>query len=134
LELPIQIMIVLFVTVLVASAVVMFTTDIIRDAKDKMADPFGKEKSDDKIIEIDTIQDQQLSALIEQCWRDNKQEALEKTLCFVMHAQLNTATLSGLTTITTATDTIDVEANFLTTDKTVYIYYNPVGNMIQVSG
>ena len=66
-------------------------------------------------------------------YSQNKQEALEKTLCFVLHGQLNSATLSGMTTITTPTDTIDVDAAFLTTDKTLYIYYNPVGNLIQVT-
>ena len=98
-----------------------------------MADPFGKIGEKDKIIEIETITDRQIEILMGECYRENKQDALEKILCFILHGSLNEATISGSTEVPLGEDNVNVEASFLSTDKTIYIYYNPSGNKIQIS-
>lgn len=134
-ELPIQIMIVLFVTVLVASVVIMFSTDMIRDAKNKMKEPWIKERTEDKIIEVETITDKGIEILIEECYEKNKQEALSKTLCFVVHGQTNAVTIltpNAATIVSGVKEDITVQT-FDIGGKTLYVYYNPAGNQVEIS-
>ncbi len=56
-ELPIQVMIVLFVAIIAASSVIIFSTDIIREAKTKINEPWNKENTEDKILDVETITD-----------------------------------------------------------------------------
>jgi len=124
-ELPIQIMIVLFVSILVGSSVILFSTDLINDAREAMARPTNDEK-EDLIIELREINEQGLKILMEDCFEKNKQDALSKTLCYVVHSEDEIGQLDPEVEFETIID--DIPDN----TRTLYVYYNPQGNMIEV--
>jgi len=127
-DLPIQVMIVLFVTILIASAVIIFATDIIENAKQKMEQPWERDAPKEKVIEVGEITDNTMQALIGQCWKDHSQDALQKELCYVVHG----ASLYDPSHWTTTLDGIKVES-IGQPSQTIFIHYNPNGHKIEVS-
>lgn len=126
-ELPIQTMIVLFISILVASSIIYFSTDIITDAKSKMADPWEKDVPENQIVQVAEITDSGVMILLKECYEANKQEAVSRTLCYVLNGD-NTATISS-----NNYEGIDVETSFTSADRSLYIYYNPAGNKIEIT-
>ena len=88
-----------------------------------------KETDDDKIIEVSVITDQGLTILVQECHDKYKQDSTGKTVCFVVHGQSNAATISGATVI----NNIAVESTLDQSSRTAYVYYNPVGDKVEIS-
>ncbi len=125
-ELPIQVAVVLLVTVAVAGAVVYFSTSVISDAQKEIQEPW-KEENPELVIEVADITDNGLKILVEECYQRNEQEALSKELCFVVHGQANHVTLvSGMIS------GINVEV-INPVGNTLYVYYDPAGSKIQIT-
>jgi hypothetical protein len=87
---PIQIIIVLFVTLTVATVIIAFSTDIIRNARTKLA-AYNKETPQiDQVVEVDSITIDGIRGLAQECLKTNTQNVAEK-LCFVIHGRTNDA-------------------------------------------
>ena len=71
-ELPITVMIVLFVTVIVGAAILAFAKGTLTDAKDNVGNliPDKQGSIDDKIIEVQTLTEQGVRSLAESCITD----------------------------------------------------------------
>ncbi|NJL43768.1 MAG: hypothetical protein HC945_00365 [Nitrosarchaeum sp.] len=88
-ELPIRIIVVLFVTLLVASSLLIFARDIIEDARgniDQISIDKDKEPEQDKILTLATLTTDQLEALIRECYKQGRAE-LESYECFIVRSQ-----------------------------------------------
>ncbi|RME52913.1 hypothetical protein D6783_03435 [Candidatus Woesearchaeota archaeon] len=84
-ELPIRLIIVLFVSILVASSLIVFARDIIKNAKNQVTriDIEKKEQEEEKTIKLSSFTEAQLEGLIRECYKRGKQ-AVVSTVCFAV--------------------------------------------------
>lgn len=88
-ELPIRIIVTLFVAVVIAIAVISFAGKMISNSKNKLYSLSDEEVSEDKIIEVDSISSSKLSALADQCYAANSAKSIESVTCYVIFGDIN---------------------------------------------
>ena len=89
-EMPIRIIVALFVAIIVALAIVKFTSDSINDSKQKLKDFGVKEEVDEeKIMELDEVSSYQIGIMAKECHTKNSNVNLESELCFVLLGNVN---------------------------------------------
>ena len=128
-ELPIRVIITLFVTLIVAVSIIYFSTDIIERARANMANINGKEVPKNQVIEVETVTTQQIINLAEQCYEDKAGKILDKELCYVVKGHV-TATKSQ---VKTAWNHEGNMTAIFTSPTAVFIYYNPSDDEILVT-
>lgn len=135
-ELPISVMIVLFVAIVVGIVVIGFANSSLDKARDDMRslgrdDP---EKFEDKLVSVPALSGERIKSLGMQCVRDF-QGYIGEELCFVVRG-LDTSD-EGIQQINALNDeVVNVNGNNWTfrvdiTGKptAVFVYYNPVGRI-----
>ncbi len=132
-EFPIQIMVVLFITIVVGGAIVSFSDNSLTDSKAKL-DEISQETTlsdEEKIIEIVNINANNIAALSKQCFED-MDNSLESNICFVVLGEIQTTCLSIL-------ESIDEEysenmyCNINTDGNSIKIYYNAPLSRVELS-
>lgn len=90
-ELPITVMIVLFVTIIVGVAILSFAKGTLFDAKENIKELIpdkDKDNLDDRIIEITTLTESGVRSLAESCINDAILEGeLDRRTCVVIRAE-----------------------------------------------
>ncbi len=134
-ELPIRIMITLFVALAVGSMIIVFSQQMIsksRDDIDRNRPGMNIAQEDEqKIIELNTIDRIQMADLMTECYNRNHGQTFERQLCFAVIAKSGDWTWndvssrfdSGEGIRANATKTDDVNDN----DFAFSIYFDPFG-------
>lgn len=81
-ELPIRIIVVLFVAIIVGGTIILFSQEILNDARQSMEE-LGVE-DEEQIIETGSLTEDDVLALANQCVRDNA--GIEGTICYAVFA------------------------------------------------
>ncbi len=132
-DMPISVIITLFVAIVVGVAIIGFSSDILTDARDDIGNIGNEEDEDfqDNIVEVSTITESRIESLSEQCIRDSS--AMEKEVCFVIRGE-EIEDLSGLEgkTLNILGVEWDLEVEENINSRTVFIEYNPLRNTVQI--
>jgi hypothetical protein len=133
-EMPIKVMVTLFVTIVVGFAVITFSRQIIDKSSSDIGQATIGAKSDEeqqKLIELAILDTQQTIDLVEECYNRNHGVSLERTLCFMVMAKTvdmgmdyNIIKANG-EAMTGAVVNVEGLSN---TDYAIKIYYDPLGN------
>lgn len=143
-EMPIRLIIVLFVALLVASSLLVFAKDIINSARNQISQlNMGREEQqgdDREFIQLASLDTGQLRGLIEECWRRSQLEATS-THCF----SLRIADPASNSVDVAALEALDLDGSDTTQDVNVstsvvasgsraaFIEYDIVSGMVEVS-
>ncbi len=94
-EMPIQIMIILFVAITVGGGMVYFSQDNLANSKEGLDSIIEKNdlSDEEKILEVSSITTNNVVSLAKQC-RIDKQQSLEDSICFVLLGGVSTTCLS----------------------------------------
>lgn len=86
-ELPIRIIITFFVAVTVASLLIVFSRNILRNSQQDISalSDQGKVTDEEKIIVLYSFDDSQLASLAVECYKRHFGKSLVKELCFSVH-------------------------------------------------
>jgi hypothetical protein len=128
-ELPIQIMIILFISIIIGGAVINFSQSNIAESQERLKEISlnDVESQEDRIIEITTISTNTVQDLSEQCFKDNVQ-SLESTICFAVLGSVTATCSSVIDNTELLAD--QIECNFESGGNAVKIYYNaPLGRV-----
>lgn len=138
-EAPIKIIITLFVTIIVATTIIMFTRDVIDDSKVSLKDIAGKEiKDEDKIIESTTVTSEKIGVLAQDCYKRHSGESLEDNVCYVVLGEVNLDVdkvknnfFDGISDLENVDEGIIVDIE--DAKNAVKIMFNPVDNKVYVT-
>jgi hypothetical protein len=81
-EMPISVIITLFLAVTVGSMILLFGTDLLGKAKTPLDNQFNAD--DSRIIRQSSISDRQIASLIEQCYNESFGKAIKSEVCFAV--------------------------------------------------
>lgn len=126
-EMPIQVTIVLFVAVVVGGFVILFSQQLLGQAKDNIVNIDAKDVEKDHILEIDVMNAADVLALASQCARDNYGTFDDKT-CYAVFA--NSVTLPQTGAQLPNNFTLQVEATSAST--TLLFTYMPTSATVRV--
>lgn len=85
-ELPINVIVILFVAVVVGSVLIMFTRQNLNDAQENLAERFrNNEEMRDHVVEVEEASATTILSLAQECARSNLASAEEK-ICFAIFA------------------------------------------------
>lgn len=85
-EMPINIIVILFVAVIVGSVLIIFTRQNLNDARENLAERFLQEGgTTDDIVEVQNVTETTIISLAEECL-DRKQGGFEREVCFALFA------------------------------------------------
>jgi hypothetical protein len=131
-EMPIAATITLFIAVVVAGLIIAFSQDTVLKAKETLVNLWNKNddvKTEDKIIEVESINAQGVKNLAVQCAKDVP-NALEETLCFVVKSGsfANIGTING-ETISVDERKLTIKVSVGSNYNSIFIYYNPLGSI-----
>jgi hypothetical protein len=138
-EVPIKVMITLFVTLVVGFAIISFSRQIIEKSRSDLENTNpGSDLDDDeeqKIIELSVLDNQQTIDLVSECYDRNHGRVLERTLCFVVIAKsadtgLNFGQIE--TEGETATGADVVIDGLSATDYAIRMVYDPLGSQDRI--
>lgn len=130
-ELPITVMITLFVAVVVAMIIVSFSYDTILEGK-KNINRLGsnqEDKFDEKVINLENVDGNVVKDLATQCTKD-VQHSTQETLCFVVRSSsFNVASIKGIdgAFVTGAESNFTIKVNVASSFNAIFIHYNPLG-------
>ncbi len=132
-EMPIAVMITLFVAVVVAGILISFSQGIILQSKDKLRDLNQDEKSelDDKVIKLGNVDASTVKDLAIQCAKDVSQ-SIKEVLCFVIRGDsFDVAGINGIDqdTILHAEKNLTINVNIVAGFNALFITYNPLGSI-----
>lgn len=132
-EMPIRIIITLFVTVIVALTVITFTQKTISDARMKLHGYNEKEVEQNRIIETKDVTGPQLAALAETCYIENSGKNLQSDICFVVLGHISTTSSEIENSVKTIKkDRINI--NLAGANNAVKIKYNALNDVVEISG
>jgi hypothetical protein len=132
-ELPIRIMITLFVALIVAMVIIGFSNKMINDAKEKVKDIGGDElPEEDKIIEVTSVSNSQLASLAEDCFRKS-QDMLASEICYVVLGSIDANEADIMDRLSILTEE-NVDIDLSSADNAVRIKYNAISDKIEITG
>jgi hypothetical protein len=139
-ELPIRIIITFFVAVTVASLLIVFSRNILKNAQGDLSALSAKDKiaDDQKIIELHNFDDAQIASLAVECYRLNYGHSLVKVLCYSVHDDSGAggATAQNVVDIIKASpelkSNVSVTAGFAPSDYALRISYDPAIDTIEL--
>ena len=95
-EMPIQVVITLFVAITVGALLIMFSETILSAAGIDVTDLFpAKQDEAEDVIEVNTITNSQVAALITSCYEKSYGKAPGTYVCYAIHADAVYAINSG---------------------------------------
>ena len=124
-EITIRVIVVMFVALAVGSMIIMFARQTIDDAGTNLK-ALNVEK-EQYILELVTVTPDEVRALVEQCNKDRGRTAVDRELCYVVHANIN----FDSTAVGEFTE-FDVTYNFKKGNNALFIYYDIYGPEIDV--
>lgn len=129
-EMPIQIMVVLFIALIIGGVVITFSEDSLFNSKQNLdAIIDNSDLSDEeKIIEVNSISTNNLVSLVNQCFKD-KENSLENNLCFVILGDISTS----CDEIKSEIENVNFDCSFDGSGNSIKISYNAPLNKIEVS-
>jgi hypothetical protein len=130
-ELPIRIMMVLFVALIAAGAIIMFATNTIRSAERDLADL--EKHPPDKIIDKGDagIFVSELVSLAEECYKEHTMQTVERQFCYVLRGNLRT-TSSEVISILSGKNIPNQVESFSQGPGSLWIYYKPYDDVVQI--
>jgi hypothetical protein len=133
-EMPIRIIITLFVVMVVGTTIIVFSKQMIDKAKgDIQTSTPGQKQSeieDQKIIQLTTVDTQQLTDLITECYKKHHSATFERTLCFVVVAKEGAWKIDDVASYMNAKKDFIANVTFSDVNDNDYamsIYFNPYG-------
>lgn len=132
-EMPIKIIIVLFVAIVVGIMIINFTTTIIEDSKRKLGEFYDdKEVQEDMILELVTITSKQIGIMAKDCFEKHSNVDIEGKLCYVLIGAIdaNEADIKSYSRL----EDEKIEVNLANAHNAVRIRYNAALDKVQVSG
>lgn len=118
-DLPIRIIVVLFVAIVVGGSIIMFSQEILGNARQSVNE-LGVE-DEEHIVETDSLTEDDVLALANQCVRDNA--GIEETICYAVFAD-NIAFPDGTELVQGHNLVVENEAN------SVRFIYSPPNEVI----
>jgi hypothetical protein len=132
-DMPIRIIITLFVAVVVALGVITFSQKMISNSKTKMYTFDNEEIEEERMIEVNTVSNTQIATLAQSCYLENSNKELEKKICFVILGDVE-ASESGVLSSIKNVDEDNFEVDLSDAKNAVKIKYNPITDKVLVSG
>lgn len=123
-EITIRVVVIFFVTLAVGSMIILFARNALDDASVNLKSLNVKDEQ--YILELGTLSVTELRALAEQCYRDKRENAIEKELCYVIKADVPFPPAS------VGTFSFPVSLNFAMGNNALFIYYNVYGDEVQI--
>jgi len=81
---PITIVIVLFLVVIVAGIIILFSKQLLNNAQQNLNQLGPQNATKDQIVQLDTVHATDIINLANECIRENYKVTFEKKLCFVV--------------------------------------------------
>ena len=136
-EMPIAIMVTLFVVIIVGSVLLVFSRQMIDKARVDIANTNPKTgTSDDQTnIQLSTIDNQQLADLMLECYNEHHSKTLEKTLCFAVIGKQGSWTKAGVSSYISANSQFKGKITYQSVNDNDYamsIYFDPIGAAEQI--
>ena len=128
-EMPISIMIVLFVSIAVAILVLQFTGQVIGTGTAQMQRfTLNCEENVDFFIETAILSPTQVAELVDACYNQNIGKYNGTKICYIVHGPVEGDPVSAAKTEQLGeTDTTDA-------GKTIYIKFNEITQLVDVTG
>ncbi|MEM4268421.1 MAG: hypothetical protein QXK37_06360 [Candidatus Woesearchaeota archaeon] len=130
-EMPIRIMITLFVAIIVGVTVITFSKQMIEKSKmDLERSRPGIEltkEEEEKIIELNLVDTAQIIDLITECYNRHHLKTFEKELCFIAIGKEANVDYNRITTDISSQLGINVTSTAQPNDYAVKIYFSPMG-------
>lgn len=128
-ELPIRIIIILFVAVVVGGMMIVFSKQVLLRAQTNLNDQNMQHIDEDRILKVDDLNEQAVEGLLTQCLRENLGVAFEVTDCFAIFSGAYTG-LSSFPTGTALTNNFTVQNDVTGTPAAIRITFDPFGKII----
>ena|SRR3989344_2437206 len=132
-EMPIQVMIVLFVALVVAGGVVMFSSDVFTTSRQNLANIVPRE-DDQRVVDIEggDISSATIAILVDQCWNDKEYAGTpDRELCFIVHGSTVSAAQSVVAGFSEIAKTNPARLKWSVTTtqnlNSLALYYDPTG-------
>ena len=131
-EMPIRVIITLFVAVVVAIIIVQFAGESVDDAKMRL-NSFGDDEmpEDDKIMEMKEVSSHQVAILVDECYKKHSNVDIEDVLCYVLLGEMK-ASASGIKEESNYGDQLTVDIS--SASNAVRIKYNAALDKVEVKG
>jgi len=134
-DMPIRIIITLFVAMIVGTSIIMFAKQIIDKGREDLIQARPGVNPDDiddeKIIHMNILDDQQLINLILECYDRHHGQSFERELCFVVIGKSGTWTYAGIQDYFSTSNEMNANTSItdevLDNDYAVSLYYDPYG-------
>lgn len=131
-EMPITVIITLFVAVVVGVVIINLASDMITDSRDKLDTWNDQDVDDEKIIELDTVLSTSVANLAAECYKKYYNQEAESATCFVALGQVSASDSEVIAAYPYNESTIDVDLS--DAQNAVRIGYDFVDNKIKVRG
>lgn len=130
-EMPIKVMVTLFIAIIVGVAVLNFADYTFRDAKKNLNEFNKDEQSYENILEVSQITSSQVGNLARQCYEENK-DSLENKICFVLLGEVD-AQKDSIESFSGLNSTI-LDINLENAQNALKIKYNAIKGIVEISG
>ena len=131
-EMPITVIITLFVAVVVGVVIINLASDMITDSRDKLDAWNDEDVDDEKIIELDTVLSTSVANLAAECYKKYYNQEVESATCFVALGKVSASKSAIIASYPYDKSTIDVDLS--DAKNAVRIGYDFVDNKIKVRG
>ena len=132
-EMPINVMVVLFVALAVAGGVLMFSSDIFTSSRQSLHNVVPRE-DDQRIVDIEggEINSGTVAYLVDQCWSDKEFGGTpDRELCFIVHGSKVTAASAEVAAASEIAKTDSTKLKWSVASpqslNSLAIYYDPSG-------
>ena len=131
-EMPIRVIITLFVAVVVAIIIVQFAGESVDQSKTRLNSFLDEEDlEEDKIMEMTEVSSHQAAILADECYKKHSNVDIEDILCYVLLGEVK-ADASGIKDESHYADQLTVDIS--SASNAVKIKYNAALDVVQISG
>ncbi len=133
-EMPIEVIVTLFIVLFVGTLIVMFSQTIIGSAQNQLPTTDAK-KGETQILEVSTVTNSQIGMLVDECYKTRFGKVFKQETCFIVHSsssyQIGSSNdINGYTTNKTALGKVTGAGN---TVNTVLIIWDFANTNVEVS-
>ena len=132
-EMPINVMIMLFVAIVVGGVMIGFSDRIINTGEQRLL-TLGQyeEQRPDLIVQLGDVTQDQIIALAQQCARD-KIASPSRELCFVIRGNIDDNNLGDAIEFQLDTRTYTIDSDHSSTANALFMEYQPAGSKIIIT-
>lgn len=128
-EMPIQVIMTLFVVLIVGSLVILFSQNLLNEA-DAGLPKFDKGSVEIQILEVDSVSSNQLGFLVDECYASRFGKVFKDETCFIVHSK-NTYAISQSGIAGAVEAPLGVVDNGVST-KTIFVNWNFIDTKVDV--